>query len=350
MSKRINSHDVARKAGVSQSTVSLVLNGRMNARISQQTRERVIEAARQLNYSLNTSARALVTGKTHRISIVLNEPGNFRTHNSFFVDILAGVVDAAVETRYNIVFLCASYPDWRSLFDEIRGGSSDGVLLIGRYSDDPLTLALLDALFPTVCVSYSPNHCYFHSVDCDNELGGRLAAQHLIDLGHRNIAYIHPEESLSWVIERKQGIIKTLQMNDIPEETLVCSSSPYLINDQEQSYKELMRVIDSAPVKPTALIFADEWRAQWMIEKMGEEGIRIPGDFSVVNFNSTILSERAYPPITSVWQPLTEIGKAAFRLLIDILDEMDVPSRTIRYPVRLDVRESTAPLERSSVK
>lgn len=344
MPKRINSHDVARKAGVSQSTVSLVLNGRMNARISQQTRERVIEAARQLNYSLNTSARALVTGKTQRISIVLNEPNNFRNHNNFFMDVLSGVVNAAVETRYNIVFLSSSYPDWRSLFDEIRGGSSDGVLLIGRYADDPLTVALLDALFPTVCVSYSPNHCHYHSVDCDNELGGYLVAQHMIKLGHRNFAYIHPEESLSWVNERKSGIVRSLQENGISKERMICSSLPYLVSDHSRAYEELIGVITSSPVKPTALIFADEWRAKWIIEKMGKDGFHIPGDFSVANFNSTILSERAYPPITSVWQPLAEIGEAACRLLIDLLDDKPAPIGTIRYPVRLDVRDSTAAL------
>jgi DNA-binding LacI/PurR family transcriptional regulator len=343
MPKRVNSHDVAHLAGVSQSTVSLVLNGRMDARISPQTREKVISAARVLNYSLNTAARALVTGKTRRIAIVLNDPHSFRNRDSYFSDVLSGIMDGAVEMQYNISLISAQYPDWRTLFDEIRGGNSDGVLLIGRMSDDPLTIALLDSLFPTVCINYLPCHSEYYAVDCDNEIGGYLAARHLLELGHRHIAFFHPGEGLSWVEERKQGIWKALQEAGMKENALFCSNAPYHADTQEERLIKIFHSLMSLSSCPTALVFSDEWIAQMLMEDIISKGYTIPGDFSIINFNSTSISERAHPPMTSVWQPLEQIGEAAIRLLIDIFDDGHPKLGALRFPVRLDVRESCGP-------
>src|SRR5579862_4297829 len=202
--RRINSHDVARKAGVSQSAVSLVLSGRKNTRISDETRLRILDAAQQLNYSPNSVARALVTGKTHRISIVPNHPNSFGDRGTYYTTVLAGVMAGALECDYNVLLHSAHHPDWQSLRNEILNGAADGVLLVGRNADDELTASLLEARFPTMCVSFHPDYPNFYSVDCDNIEGGRIAAQHLISLGHRHIAFVYSNEN-SWSRDRRTG-------------------------------------------------------------------------------------------------------------------------------------------------
>src|SRR5580700_5199363 len=121
--RRINSHDVARHAGVSQSAVSLVLSGRQNTRISDETRRRIVDSARQLNYSPNSAARALVTGKTQRISIVPNHPNSFGNRGMYYGTVLAGVMTGALECSYNLLMHSAQHPDWQSLRREILNGA-----------------------------------------------------------------------------------------------------------------------------------------------------------------------------------------------------------------------------------
>ena len=338
MKQRVSSHDVARKAGVSQSTVSLVLNGRTEARIPEETRRRVFDAARSLNYTRNAAARALVTGRTQRIGVVLNHPQSFRNRDNYHGDIMAGIIDATLYHNYNLLFHSAQYPQWQSLRDDILSGAADGVLLIGRFPPDELTPSLLQARFPTVCVNYHPDCDNYYAVDCDNEMGGYLAAMHAIALGHRAIVFISAGDDHSWARERKVGVMRAVTETGLAPSCLIAEG----VAHDEPPEDTARRLLAYVP-RPTAIIFSEEYLAQAVEETLPALGLSVPDDISIISYNSTTASERARPPMTSVYQPLTDIGHQALDLLVDIIEGKHVEPGVRRLPVRLDVRDSSGP-------
>src|SRR5437868_2439911 len=140
-SKRVRMIDVAQEAGVSRTTASFVLNGR-DSGIPAETRQRVLRAARQLRYRQNSAAYALATGRTRRVGIVLNDPGSFGSEDEYFSAVVNGMLRAAVRHDYNIVLHAARFPDRSALCSDITSGVTDGAVLVGRFTDDPLTQAL----------------------------------------------------------------------------------------------------------------------------------------------------------------------------------------------------------------
>jgi LacI family transcriptional regulator len=343
MKKRASSIDVAQEAGVSQSTVSLVLNGKAMNRIPEETRQRVFEAARKLNYRPNVIARELVTGRTRRIGIVPNQPASFLGDDLYYSKVLVGVLQGALRHNYNILLHSADYPDWMHLHKDIVGGATDGVVLIGRYPEDALTNALCELGFPAVCISYHPDKEPYYSVDCDNEQGGYLAVQYLLALGHREIAFFFPGDTISWGRERHEGALRAMREAEVPEENLHVLKFAYSPDVLPDSAELLLREILLPERRYTAAIFCDEWTGLQALECLTEFGLRVPEDLSIINFNSTEVSARARPALTSVWQPLTEIGEAGFTRLIDLVEGREVTSGVIRFPMRLDVRESCGP-------
>ncbi len=335
MKPRISSHDVARKAGVSQSTVSLVLNGREDARIPEATRQRVLEAARALNYSRNAAARALVTGKTHRIGVLPIHPRSFLDHGSYYGNLITGIIAGALRFNYNLLLHSSFHPDWRGLYEDIMSGSADGVLLIGRPPQDELTLALLEARYPTVCVSYHPEAQEYHAVDCDNVTGGYLATKHLLELGHRYLLFEDAIPASSWITERRQGMLQAL------EEFGLDASHGILLSSPIYQFEPILEYLRREENPPTALLFSDEYGTQSVAEMLPQHGFRVPDDVSVISFNSTDLSERSRPPLTSVNQPLGDIGEGAVEMLIALVEGQDIPSGVRRFPMHLDVRAST---------
>ena len=155
--RRVRMIDVADAAGVSRTTASFVLNGR-DYSIPEETRQKVLNAATRMGYTPNPNAVALATGRTGRIGIVLNDPDSFDATDPYFGNVLVGVTRGALKNNYNLLFHSTRHSDWKALQKDILSPSSDGILLIARHSNDPLTLALLEAKFPTACISYRVDH------------------------------------------------------------------------------------------------------------------------------------------------------------------------------------------------
>lgn len=335
----VNSHDVARKAGVSQSTVSLVLNGRAN-RISEETRQRVLEAARQLNYSRNHTARALVTGRTQRIGIVANSPYSFWMRDNYYGEVLTGVTSGALDANQNLLLHTSQFPDWQGLYHDILSGATDGVLMVGYYPFPELPLRLIESGFPTVCVSFEPEHERAYSVDCDNVAGGKLGIEHLLSLGHRHIVFAYAGDGISWVQQRKEGVIAgMLEAGQKAEQILWFNLVAY----EHQPIiwaRRLLAEMKACASPPTAVYFADEGSARHFVETIAMFGVRVPEDIAVIGFNSTEMSARSRPPLTSVRQPLSDIGEAAVKMLMDRIEGRPIYPRRLRFPVTMDVRET----------
>lgn len=344
MKRRVSSHDVARHAGVSQSTVSLVLSGRAGTRISPETRQRVLEAAQELNYVINVAARALVTGRTNRIAVVPIHPAGLLDRDRYYGQILSGITVGAMRANHNLLLHSANYPDWQALQGDILNGSSDGALLIGREYDDPLTHALLDAGFPTVCISYHVPHPRCTAVDCDNVAGGRLAIEHLLACGHRNLAFFAPAASEIWVRERHRGAVEALQDAGIDPDSMLVLEQDCAVQSEDWVARLLERLHSVSPA-PTGIFGTEENQTRLLVEALESHDVQVPADLAVVSFNSTELSARARPPITSIRQPLVEIGTEAVRLLHAILSGEEHAPGVRRLPVSLDIRETTCGFE-----
>lgn len=337
---RVRLSDVAKAAGVSPTTASFVLNDRCES-IPAETQQRVLDAARRLHYRPHIAARALATGRTRRIGIVLNQPESFSTNDTYFAEILAGIIRRATEHDRNVLLLSAHYTTWRSLFADITGGAVDGVLQISRFVSDELTPALIEAEFPLVCVSFRTDDERCLSVDCDNESGGYLAARHLVELGHTRIAVLYPGDVLSWGRERLAGIRRAVAEAGLSPDGLQVRAwdekrlpEPTWVRDAV----EWFRTLDP---RPTAVICCDEIRARMVAEMLPVAGLSVPEDVSVVSFNSTEISDRCIPPLTSVRQPLPEIGRAAVDVLLERIRGGTFDASVVQFPMSLDIRQST---------
>lgn len=338
-SKRVRMIDVAQAAGVSRTTASFVLNGR-KASIPDETQRRVKRFAEQMGYRPNMTARALATGRTQRIGVILNEPRSFDSKDYYFSNILTGVMAGALRCNYNLLLHSAQFDDWSALRDDILGGSSDGTLLIGRYVDDRLTPVLLDAEIPCVCVSFHIDHPDCWTVDCDNEQGGWLAASHLLRLGHRRIAFFYPGDEASWGRERRIGMFRALAEAGCDPTAVKIYSWPETGTPDEEWVKAACRQMLAVPERPTAVICCDDWRASMVLDELQRSELRVPEEMALVSFNSTERCASCRPSLTSVWQPMYEIGIEAVSLLVDLIEGRTPQEQIRRLGVRLDIRES----------
>lgn len=339
-SSRVRLSDVAREAGVSPTTVSFVLNGRCDS-IAPETQQRVLAVAARLHYRPHLAARALATGRTRRIGLILNQPESFSTNDTYFSEVLAGIIRRATEHDRNVLLLSAHYPDWRSLFTDITGGAVDGVLQISKFVLDELTPALIQADFPIVCVSFKHEDDHCLTVDCDNEQGGYLAAKHLIDLGHQRLAVLYPGEEISWGRERMAGIQRAAEEAGVPSECIRALAWNEAQMPNKAWVLDAVAWVQRLAPRPTAIICCDEVRARMLAEMLPSVGLTVPADISIVSFNSTETSARCVPPLTSVRQPLCDIGRAAVDLLLDRIQGRTPENPVLLFAMALDVRQST---------
>jgi DNA-binding LacI/PurR family transcriptional regulator len=296
--------EVARRAGVGVATVSRVLN--RSPRVSKPTRERVLEVIDELGYAPNAAARALSTGRTCTIGVV----APFFTQPSV-VERLRGVSRAIAAAGYQLVLFDVEGPD--RFVDLAVGGRLDGLLCVSlRPSDEELErfaaaavpVALIDAQHPGL-----PG-VYIDDVD-----GGRLAAEHLLGLGHRRIAYIGDEETNPY------GFTSSARRR-IGAESAILAAGDQMIVRRGQHSREHARIIAAellaSAEPPTAIFAGSDLQALGVLEAAEAAGLAVPGDLSVVGFDDIEVAR--YAGLTTVAQPLEESGTLGARLLLRTLD------------------------------
>ncbi|MGB9870828.1 MAG: LacI family DNA-binding transcriptional regulator [Anaerolineae bacterium] len=337
MPDRPTSRDVARLAGVSRTTVSLVLNNVPDVPISPETRQRVLEAARQLNYYPDASARRLVSGKTSTIALVWHRGPDRTYRDAFLPGLLQGVTRAARLYGYYVLFrpIEPDEPDdaWVEL---ARGRHTDGLILSGPRSDDTALLDLHREGFPLVLHGQLPG-ADIPSVDVDNERGAMTAVRHLLALGHRRIGMI-TNAPLAYTASRQrlEGYRRALQEAGIPyDEALVRYG-----NFDEESGRQAMEALLAREERPTAVFVASDMVAIGALRALQEHGLRAPEDVAIASFDDIAASRYLTPALTTVHVPTFGLGWSAAELLIRII-EGDTPNETqVRLETELIVRES----------
>ena len=331
--------DVAAQAGIGIATASSVLNGsRSNTRVSQATRERVLAAAKNLGYHPNALARGLVGRPTKTLGVLFClERASVAVSNPYAFTVFQGLIAGAADAGYDVTLFTEPWHDAERSGGILRSGRTDGVVLIAVTTNSDILASLAETGLPAVAISSSGGQ-NIPSVDVDNALGGRLATKHLLDLGHHRIAYLPGDDNLNSSAERCEAFAAALTEAGLPVRADYLLSGSY---EAASGYERTRRLL-ALSLPPTAIFAANDTLALAAISAARDCGVNVPGQLSVIGFDDIpMLSLEAWG-LTTIRQPLTEIGRMGSQMLITLIEQGTVhPERKLFIP-ELVVRNSTA--------
>ena len=326
--------DVAILAGVSMATVSRVLNGRPD--VSNSTREAVLRVVREFGFSKNRTAHALTVGRTSLIGVAIPE-----VESTYFAGILSGAAEALYERDMRVVLCPTHHEHGREvvLLDRLMHGTTDGALLVLPYESEDELETLLHHGYPFVVVEpRTPLGDDIACVTATHYAGAVLATKHLLELGHRRIGAIKgPDDQLASQ-ERLNGFRSTLANAGIAPDPALEIGSNFKFESGEAAAAKLLDL----PSPPTAIFaFNDEVAIGAMIAARAR-GLRVPEDISIIGFDDALPARLATPPLTTVRQPLAELGRTAVSLLRRLINKQRVEVLRVELHTKLILRESTA--------
>lgn len=336
--------DVGRAAGVSAMAASAVLNGaRTSARISEVTRERIVEAAAKLHYRPNATARALANQRMHTLGVAAVISGGM---NHYFMEIFTGILEAAARHEQNTTVFALH--DWSRDPVRLHGlcdGRIDGLILIA-----PVLLphqAVLPTHTPFVSIHANAALPNIQNVESDEERGAFEVVRHLVAQGHRRIMHISGPAGLVGAERRISGYRRALSVSRISfdEELLVPSffDSGHVREAMRQWLKK-----HAGGLLPHAIFCANDAMAIGCMEALAELGLRVPDDVSVVGFDDTLAARTTVPQLTTVQQPLAAMGAHAVDLLLARIAHHNgsgsaATAKPVVFPTKLIVRASVGP-------
>lgn len=328
--------DVARLAGVSTSTVSAVINETVV--VSPDRKKSVLDAMAALDYHPDEVARSLKTGKTNVIGVVIPD-----ITNSFYPEMIRGVEEAARQTGYGVL-LCDSNEDAQDEAKHLAMLSArrvDGVLLACCANSIGFD-AMIRRRFPIVFVDRIPPGVIGNSVSSDNVEAGHAAAKHLIELGHERIAMLIGNLEMSPHRDRLEGFRKAMQESNLPIRDEYLLGGGVRIEDGMAAGRQLLSLSEV----PTAIVASNNKLLMGLWESTDERKVKVPMDLSVVGFDDQLWNRYVSPSLTVVAQATSEMGRRAFELLRQIIDEdsSEAPVQQIRLKTEFRVRNSTSPL------
>jgi DNA-binding LacI/PurR family transcriptional regulator len=303
---------VAALAGVSRATVSRVVNGSPGVR--PEVRAQVERAVAKLGYVPNRAARSLVTRRADSIALVVSEPHARFFSEPFFAGMVRGVSAALAETGVQLLLLIAQdLPDRGRLERYVVGGHVDGVLLASLHGDDPLPAILERAGVPAVLVGRPPGEVAASYVDADNRGGARKAVGHLAGRGRRRIATIAGPGDMGVGLDRLDGY-----RDGLAAAGLAGAGELVEIGDfSEESGAAAMERLLARPGPPVDAVFAaSDLMAAGALRALRAAGRRVPEDVAVVGFEDSPVARYTQPPLTTVRQPIEDMGRQATRLLL----------------------------------
>jgi LacI family transcriptional regulator len=334
VAKTYTIRDVAEKAGVGVGTVSRVINN--SSLVSEKTREKVLAAIEELDYHPSPIARRLSTGgRSQAIGII----APFFTRPAY-VGRLRGIETALLESQYDLILYNVETPEQRdNLFKRIpRERRVDGLVIITLHPTDEDVKLFKQYGMPVVLVD--SEHPELTSIIIDDIDGGRQGTQHLIDLGHRKIAflsdYINYPFGFGASQQRLKGYCQTLDSNNLVFNEQYHRQGDHSKSAAYQLTQELMALSDP----PTSIFTTSDTHAIGCLEALQTLGLQVPEDVSVVGYDDIEVS--AYIGLTTVSQPLYQSGVDGITTLMEIIDDGDsAPSKSFTLPVNLVVRETT---------
>ncbi len=325
--------DVARLAGVSVQTVSVVVNDK--AVVSPDTRDRILAAIEELGYRPLAAARSLRTGSTRTIGLMVAD-----ITNPFFARMADAVEDHAHGAGYNVIlYNTHSDPERERTYLHIAAQRwVDGMLFVTTTDTLHGLRTLQDAGIPVVAIDRIPHHYEGPSVTLDNQRTGALVAEHLLDLGHQHLAHICGPLDLRLSIERLDSFDAAIRARGL-------EPLPHAVGDAawscESGYIAMRQLLARDPA-PTAVFASNDRLAIGAMRAVVEAGLHVPGDVSIVGVDNIELAPYQTPPLTTVRQSLADVATLATKILLDLLQGVEPEEPHVVFEPRLMVRESTA--------
>lgn len=327
-------YDVAREAGVSMATVSRVVNN--NPNVKPQTRKKVYEAIERLGYRPNAVARGLASKKTTTVGVVIPD-----ISNSIVAEVARGIEDIANMYFYNIILCNADMRKEKEIrvINTLLEKQVDGLLFMGgRVTDDHIQ-AFRTSTVPIVLCATSAQNLDVPSVDIDHVGAAYDAVQALLKQGHRKIAMISGAlEDLSFNYLRYQGYRKAL------EEAGIAFREDYVRigNNRYEAGLEVMKYFLQLDDKPTAILAANDEMAIGAIHTVQDNGLSVPDDISIIGIDNIRMASMVRPRLTTVAQPMYDIGAVAMRLLTKLMKNEPVEEPKVVLPHEFIERNSIA--------
>lgn len=326
-------YQVSELAKVSLATVSRVMNG--NARVSEKTRDKVLAAMKELGYRPNTIAQSLASNRSNCIGLLVSE-----IHGPFFGQMMSGV-ETAIRAAGKHVIITTGHSEEEKEKDGIEfliSRNCDAIILHVEAVSDEYLIELSKGKTPIVLVSRQVDELSEQCISLDNELGGYLATKSLIDMGHKDIAYIAGPQYKADAAERLLGHKRALSQHDIP------------VNDKlifEAEFKEIggiegLRHFLTEREQFTALVCANDEMASGAMTYAREHDLQMPKDLSVIGFDNVVFAPHLYPKLTTVDNPVNQMGKMAAKLVLkEVYQQQDHQIQRLFEP-SLVMRDSVA--------
>lgn len=331
--------DVAKKAGVSPSTVSRVLSN--NTRISRETSQKVRDVMEELGYHPNIMAKSLVSRTTESICVILPKPAEELFLNMFFMELIRGIVTQANRSGYDVLISSggSEQEEVEAVSRLLKGKRVDGAILLYSRKDDQVVEFLKNNQFPFVLVGRSEKFPDILSVDNDNVMAAYDATKHLISLGHKRIGFVSGPPNHIVSRDRLKGYVSALEEAGLEMRKEWIVEGEFL---QESGYRA-MSFFMNLPERPTALVVVDDLVSLGVLRGLHELGYKVPEDLCIVSFNNLSIAELSTPPVTSIDIGIYNLGYTASQALIQSIQhdgERQFQKRHI-IPHRLVIRESS---------
>ncbi len=329
--------DVARAAGVSKMTVSNVLNGR-SGQVSAETSRRVLEAVAELGYAGNAAARALSASRSGIVLFVYGAPlpEHIPYGNPHDTVLLQAIERRVTEAGKHL--MVRSSADVSEVARQLGSWNADGAILYGPMPDEVEALRAAHDVPMVFVDAVAPTPAPVAAVGLDDQLGGYLATRHLVEAGHRNIAFVGPVMGRPGVVaDRQRGYLQAMEETEGATGGWFHAATVFY-----GPARDLVPELLADPRGFTAAVATADIIAVGLLKGIEDQGMRVPDDFSVVGFDDIYLAELVTPPLTTVHQDVHEKGRLAADLLIDQIEHGAKPARVLLQP-ELRVRASVGP-------
>ncbi|MGC8783279.1 MAG: LacI family DNA-binding transcriptional regulator [Armatimonadota bacterium] len=330
--------DIAKRLGISVSTVSYALNGGPRP-VPEEVRRRVLEVARELDYRPNRLARSMVTGKTETIAVVPPMVTRNMLRSPYIHATLSSIADAVGEHGYDILLHTSAAPmDDAELVQSLLSGKVDGILLIAPLSTSQAPQELRQRDVPCVVVSARVEG--LPSVCADNTAGIFAAMDWLYAHGHRRFGFIGGPPAFYDARQRLLAFRRYLEEHHLPLRSEWIAEGDFTARGAMNAARAMLAL----PERPTAILAANDETAAGILQVAQELGLRVPNDVSVVGFDDTPFAQVLSPRLSTIRQPLERMATEAVNMLVAWIERREPPTGEERiFPTELVLRESTAP-------
>lgn len=327
----ITIYDVAREAGVSMATVSRVVNG--NPNVKPTTRKKVLEVIDRLDYRPNAVARGLASKKTTTVGVIIPDVTNL-----YFSSLARGIDDIATMYKYNIILANSDENDQKEVqvLNTLLAKQVDGVIFMGNDITEELRAEFSRSRTPVVLAGTVDPDEQVGSVNIDYESATKDSVEYLINNGHKKIAFV--SESHNDPINgiyRLNGYKKALEEASIAYDEDLVIQSEYTYKVGEAVYDQI------AKLDATAAVIADDELSVGVLNAALDRGVKIPEDFELITANNSMLTKITRPQLSTVVQPLYDIGAVSMRLLTKMMNKEEVDEKTVILPYKIDYQGTT---------